>query len=261
MKRKIIQIDEALCNGCGECVTACAEGALQIIDGKARLVKEQYCDGFGDCIGECPTGALTIEEREADAFDIQATKQHLYSEGGLDAVNRFETAQKVHEVEETPPPRAGGCPGTRMREAVASAPQSTPVASSGALPPQAIPSELRQWPVQLHLVQPGAPFFKNKELVVVSTCAPVASADVHWRFIRGRSQVVACPKLDRTEGYVQKLAQILSEPSIPKVIILRMEVPCCGGLTQIVQAAAAQSGRRDLVVDEVTVGLNGDIAG
>ncbi len=258
MKRKIIRIDEELCNGCGECVTACAEGALQIIDGKARLVKEQYCDGFGDCIGECPTGALTIEERESDAFDIQATKQHLYRKGGLDAVERFEKAQTVHDTEEPTAP-GGGCPGMRMRNAAQSshAPKPEPVTEN--FPRQAIVSELRQWPVQLHLVQPGAPFFLNKELVVCSTCAPVASADVHWRFIRGRSLVVACPKLDRTEGYVEKLGRILAEPSIPRVITLRMEVPCCAGLSRIVEDAAELSGRTDLQVEEIIVNLNGDI--
>jgi len=186
MKRKIITIDEDLCNGCGECITACAEGALQLVDGKAKLVKEQFCDGFGDCIGECPTGALKIEEREA---------------------------------------------------------------------------ELEQWPVQIHLVQPGAPFFRDRELVVLSTCAPVASADVHWRFLRGRSVAVGCPKLDNTAPYAEKLGAILAESSIPKAIIVRMEVPCCGGLSQIVREAAALSGRTDLVVEEVTVALDGDVVG
>jgi hypothetical protein len=120
-------------------------------------------------------------------------------------------------------------------------------------------SELQQWPIQLHLVRPGAPFFKGRELVVLSTCSPVASADVHWRFLRGRSVVVACPKLDRTEGYIEKLGAILAEPSIPKVIIVRMEVPCCGGLTAIACAAAELGGRPDLAIEEVVVGLQGDV--
>jgi hypothetical protein len=124
-----------------------------------------------------------------------------------------------------------------------------------------IPSELNQWPIQLHLVQPGAPFFANKELVVLSTCSPIASPDTNWRFVRGRGVVVACPKLDRTEGYVEKLAAILAETTIPKVIVVRMEVPCCGGLTQIVAQAAAQSGRSDLIVEEATIALSGELKG
>lgn len=273
MKRKIITIKEDLCNGCGECVTACAEGALQIVDGKAKLVREQYCDGFGDCIGECPTGALKIEEKEVPEFDFDATRKHVARQGGQEAVRKLETAAQVHEMKEKAKEMMGhghggglsagalakaGCPGSAMRfNAQKPAAAAQPVGGAG--PKQAIPSELNQWPVQIHLVQPGAPFFKDKELVVLSTCAPIASADLHWRFIRGRAVVVGCPKLDRTDGYVEKLAAILSEPSIPNVITVRMEVPCCGGLSAIVREAAAQSGRSDLVVEDVVVGLNGDI--
>jgi hypothetical protein len=143
-----------------------------------------------------------------------------------------------------------------MRFAPAPAP-SEAVGAGG--PKQAIPSELSQWPVQLHLVQPGAPYFRNRELVVLSTCGPVASADVHWRFLRGRSVVVACPKLDDTRPYAEKLGAILRDPSIPKVTVVRMEVPCCGGLTGITTDAAALSGRSDLLVKEVTLGINGDL--
>jgi hypothetical protein len=176
---------------------------------------------------------------------------------GPEAVRRFEEAAQAHDAHEAPPrPPAGGCPGKAMRMNLRE--EKAPAAVDGASP-QAIPSELNQWPVQLHLVQPGAPFFKDKELVVLSTCAPVASADVHWRFLRGRSVVVACPKLDRTGPYVEKLAGILAEPSIPKVLVVRMEVPCCGGLTAIVRQAVGQSGRTDLAVEEITVGLSGDI--
>ena len=270
MKRKIITINEELCNGCGNCITACAEGALQLVDGKAKLVKEQFCDGFGDCIGDCPTGALQIEERESEEFDVDATKQFLRETGGEEAVARMEAAGAAHErgdhpAPEPPAPRAhGGCPGSRMRfapkAADATAAGSTQSAA-GALPGHIQESALEQWPVQLHLVQPGAPFFRNRELVVLSTCGPVASADVHWRFLRGRSVVVACPKLDRTEPYVEKLAGILSDPTIPKVIVVRMTVPCCGGLTHIAREAVALSGRTDLVAEEVTLDLNGDVLG
>ena len=259
MKRKIIEIDDELCNGCGNCITGCAEGALALVDGKARLVKDQFCDGFGDCIGECPTGALQIVERESDAFDEDAVKQHLLKTQGEEAVQRMEAAAEkhAHAAEAPPHPPAGGCPGMRMREKPAGT--AAPAATAGSGPEKVIPSELTQWPIQLHLVQPGAPFFENRELVVLSTCSPIASADVHWRFIRGRGVVVACPKLDRTEDYVEKLAAILAEPSIPSVIVLRMEVPCCGGLTQIVQAAVEGSGRTDLEMREVVVSLDGEI--
>lgn len=255
MKRKIISIDEDLCDGCGNCVTDCSEGALQIIDGKAKLVKEQFCDGFGDCIGSCPTGALQIVEREAEVFDIDATKHHLGSTQGKEAVWRLNEAQKRHREKEKPiAHHHQSCPGSMMR-----------IMEKGGKPqnaafhgiPQAIPSELAQWPVQLHLVPPNAPFFKNKELVFMNTCGPLASADVHWRFLRGRSVIVGCPKLDDTRNYNAKLAEIITEPSIPKILIVRMEVPCCGGLTMMAVEAAKISGRTDIVIEEHIIGING----
>ena len=257
MKRKIIEIDEELCNGCGNCVIGCAEGALQMVDGKAKVVNEKFCDGFGDCIGVCPTGALEIIEREAEEYDEEATKEHVRSMGGDEAVERMEAAAVDHAADKNPNlPPSGGCPGMKVRftEQKKEAPAAAP-ATSG----QVIPSELNQWPTQLHLVPPVAPFFKDRELVVLSTCAPSASPDVNWRFVRGRGIVIACPKLDRTEGYVEKLAEILKSNGIPKVIIVRMEVPCCGGLTMIVKEAAQLSGRTDLIVEEATIGLNGDL--
>lgn len=256
MKRKIIEIDEDLCNGCGECIVGCAEGALQLVDGKAKMVKEQFCDGFGDCIGTCPTGALKIVERDADAYDIDATRTHVLSTGGEEAVKRFDKANEVHDANEKP--KMGGCPGMQVRTGK----KATGIrqeALGGKVSGQVIKSDLDQWPVQLHLVQPTAPFFDGKELVVLSTCSPVASPDVHWRYVRGRALVVACPKLDRTEGYIEKLAAILAQNTIPKVIVVRMSVPCCGGLTAIVQQAYNASGRTDLVVEEATIGLDGEL--
>ncbi|MBP7275226.1 MAG: 4Fe-4S binding protein [Kiritimatiellae bacterium] len=270
-RRKIIEINEDLCNGCGECVTACAEGALRLINGKARLVKEDFCDGLGDCIGECPTGALKIVERDAPDYDEPATREHVARTGGADALWAFDAASERHaQTLAAPPapaparpsgPGGGGCPGTRMRmraETAGAARPATPV-GGGGLPPQVNPSELRQWPIQLHLVQPGAPFFAGKELVIMNTCGPLASADVHWRFLRGRAVVVACPKLDRTEPYVPKLAEILRDPSIPKAIVVRMEVPCCGGLSHMASQAAQQTGRTDLELEEVTLSLEGEV--
>ena len=239
MKRKLIEINEALCNGCGACVTGCAEGALQIVNGKAKLVNEVFCDGLGACIGECPTGALKIVEREAPDFDEAAAMDHVQK-------MKAQVAPK-------------GCPGMQVRFQQAEAKKaSAPV--SGSVPGgQVIPSELNQWPTQLHLVPVQAPFFAGRELVVLSTCAPSASPDVNWRFIRGRAIVIACPKLDRTEGYVEKLAAILASNGIPKVIVVRMEVPCCGGLTLMTRKAAQLSGRTDLVLEEAVIGLNGDL--
>lgn len=273
--RKIITIDDAKCNGCGSCITGCAEGALQLVNGKAKLVKEQFCDGFGDCIGTCPTGALQIVERDVPEFDVDAVRRNLLETQGAEAVRRMDEANAAHDRGVHPPlPKArptpepaphahhagGGCPGMRMRmpDPAAKPAAPTPV-TTGGLPGKLMPSALEQWPVQLHLVQPGAPFFSNREMVVLSTCAPVASADVHWRFLKGRSVVVACPKLDRTDPYAAKLGEIFKDKTIPKVLIVRMEVPCCGGLTRIVQEAHQLSGRHDLILEEVTVGLSGDI--
>ncbi|MFC1852046.1 ATP-binding protein [candidate division CSSED10-310 bacterium] len=259
MNRKIIRIDEELCDGCGNCIADCSEGALQIINGKAKLVKEQFCDGFGDCIGGCPTGALTIEERDAADFDEQATKAYLFQTQGQEAVQRMEQAQTKHQpVKEPLPffPSGGGCPGSRIQEIKTDHPEQ-PVTADNL--PNVLPSELRQWPIQIHLVQPGAPFFRNKELVIMNTCGPLASADVHWRYLRGRSVVVGCPKLDDTSNYATKLGEILKEQTIPKVIIVRMEVPCCGGLTMIAQDAITLSGRDDLILQEDILSLDGQV--
>jgi NAD-dependent dihydropyrimidine dehydrogenase PreA subunit len=239
MKRKIIEIDEALCNGCGNCVTGCAEGALQIVDGKAKLVNEVFCDGLGACIGTCPTGALQIIEREAPEFDESAVEEHIGK-----------------PLPKTPPP--GGCPGMQLRFGGESK-DKNPTVEGAAVSGQVIRPELNQWPTQLHLVPVEAPFFKNRELVVLSTCSPSASPDVNWRFIRGRAIAIACPKLDRTEGYVEKLTEILKVNGIPKVIVVRMDVPCCGGLSAMVREAAAKSGRTDLTVEEATIGLDGEL--
>ena len=259
MKRKIIEIDEDLCNGCGDCVIGCAEGALQIIDGKAKVVKEQFCDGFGDCVGTCPTGALKIIEREAEAYDIAATREHVLNTGGEEAVKRFNETNEIHDAKETAEtPGFSGCPGMQVRMAN-KAPDTKHQALETPVSGQVIKSDLDQWPVQLHLVQPTSPFFEGKELVILSTCAPVASPDVHWRYVRGRSLVVACPKLDKTEGYVEKLAGIMAQNNIPKVIVVRMTVPCCGGLSMMARQAHAASGRSDLVVEEVTIGIDGEL--
>ncbi len=279
MLRKIIEIDEALCDGCGDCVVGCAEGAIRIVDGKARLVREDYCDGFGDCVGVCPTGALRVVERDSAAFDEQAVVANLREEGGEEAVRRYHEAQRRHAAEElsalapaagpsalavSPPPAAsgGGCPGMAQRVLRAgmgagAPPLAAPVAAAGGA--AIIPSELAQWPVQLHLVRPGAEFFKGCELVVMNTCGPLASAEIHQRYLRGRAVVVGCPKLDDTRPYAEKLGQILRDPSIPRAIVVVMEVPCCRGLSQIAQQALLMSGREDLALEEHVLALTGEL--
>lgn len=259
MRRKIIKIDKEKCNGCGNCVTGCAEGALAILDGKAEIVKDLYCDGFGDCIGTCPTDALSFEEREADAFDPAAVLEHVRETRGQEGAAEFETAHRRHEAESAPAKISLGCPG--MQAKTLHRQEAAAAAAPAVGTPRVIQPEIQQWPLQLHLVSPNAPFFKDREFALISTCSPLAAPDVNWRFARGRGIAVACPKLDRTEGYVEKLAEILSDPSIPKIVVVRMVVPCCGGLTHIALEAARLSGRSDLIVEEATVSLEGDILG
>lgn len=259
INRKIITIDEERCNGCGNCVTGCAEGALQIVNGKAKLVRETFCDGFGDCIGTCPTGALRIVEKQSEEFNFDKTIEHVRNIRGEDGVRNMHQAHATHEQKASAFQRpSGGCLGNIVmsfsKPGFASA---APVREAGV--PTVMKSEISQWPLQLHLMPPKAPFLEGREMVILSTCAPVTSPDTHWRFIRGRSVAIACPKLDRTEGYVEKLAGIFSSNNIPRVIILRMEVPCCGGLTAIVRQALEVSSPKELLVDEVTMGLDGEI--
>ena len=241
VKRKILKIDEDLCNGCGQCVTDCAEGAIRIVDGKAKIIKESFCDGLGACIGSCPTGALEIVEKEAHEFT-----------GPNPDIQNIHTEDKKNSQKHNVP---CGCPSSKPISLKKSA-YNKPADIYSV---QAIASELEQWPVQLHLVSPGSTFFKNKELVILSTCGPVSSADVHWKYLRGRSVVVACPKLDNTSPYASKLAEIFKEKTINKAIIVRMEVPCCSGLTAIAREALSMSGRVDLVLEEHTLSLNGEL--
>ena len=229
MKKKIITINEELCIGCGNCVTSCVEGALQMVNGKAKLVKEDFCDGLGHCIGDCPTDALKIIEKDVSV-----------SECGT---------------------MACGCPSSMVIDRKKTTTQSTPFTGTSekvSLKNQL--SELRQWPVQLHLVNPTASYFKDSDLVVLSTCSPVASAQIHARFIKDNTVVVACPKLDKTEGYVEKLAQIFKTSNTPKVKVVIMQVPCCKGLSAIVVEAAKLSGRSDLFVEEHVVALDGNMS-
>ncbi len=239
MKRNIITIDEDRCNGCGLCVGKCAEGALKIVDGKARLVSEVYCDGLGACLGECPQGAISMEEREAPAFDERAVHSHL--------------AQRERAERKTAEPTGCGCPGTALRSFLRS---GTDRPATENAPDS--PSELTQWPVQLRLVPPHAPFLRGADILVCADCVPFALPDFHRRFLKGKAVLVGCPKLDDLAYYEEKLRDIFYEAQPASITVLRMEVPCCGGM-----ARAAVSARNDaapgLPVEIVTVGISGAV--
>lgn len=247
--RKIIKIDEDLCNGCGVCVPGCAEGALQIVDGKAKLVKEQYCDGLGACLGECPTGALTIEERDSEEFDEAATNVWLKSIGRTPIpLTHGQPEPKV--VSQPTQSHGGGCPGSRMMS-FAKKPETADVAVSGGQ------SQLQQWPVQLMLVPTSAPFLHESDLLIAADCVPFAYPDFHRKLLKGRSLVIACPKLDNAD-YVEKLAEMIRHNDFRSITIAHMEVPCCFGLGRIVSEAIQLAGVKVPVMD-VNVGIQGDL--
>lgn len=228
-KRKMIRIDESKCDGCGLCASACAEGAIEIVDGKARLISETYCDGLGACIGECPRGALTIEEREAKEFDEAATKEHL---------------KRVKA-----PDLPCGCPGTMVR-------QFEPRTNSA--PELRASSRLRQWPVQLHLIPPHAPYLKSADLVLLADCTAFAYANMHQDFIKDRAIAIACPKLDDTGPYLEKLVQIIKMNGLRSIEAVMMEVPCCGGLGALAEQAVAIS-KAGIPVKNTIIELDGNI--
>ena len=248
MKRKIITINEDLCDGCGNCASACSEGALQIINGKATLVKEDFCDGFGDCMGECPTGALMIEERESKPFDIDATKEYLLKTKGDEAVQKMVAAQKKHEIKE-PAPLVCGCPGS-MAKSIGRAP------SAVALPGGPSEPQLRNWPVQIPLLPVKAPYYQGADLLVAADCCAYAYAGFHNDFIKGYTLAIGCPKLDNAGAHKEKLTSIMSENDIKSVTIAYMEVPCCGGLVRLVEEAVKESGK-NIPVKKTKIGIRG----
>lgn len=231
--RNIVKIDEEKCNGCGQCIDACAEGAIELIDGKAKLVSEIYCDGLGACIGHCPQDAITIEQREAEDFDEEATRAHLTK------------AQKA------PAQIDFVCPGMMAKQLKE---KDKAVESSIA-----VPSQLTHWPVQLKLVPPNAPYFADADLLLVADCVPFAMGDFHNRFLKEHSVVVGCPKLDNTDFYIEKLATILKSNKLNSLTVLHMEVPCCFGLTHIARQAIAHSGK-EIAFEDVTIDLNGNVS-
>jgi NAD-dependent dihydropyrimidine dehydrogenase PreA subunit len=244
--RKIIKIDEDLCNGCGNCVPACAEGALEIIDGKARVIADIYCDGLGACLGECPTGALSIEERQADEFDEHAVEQMLA------ASNRQEKKPSEHRVL---PMAAGGCPSARMIKSFEPAAAKTDSPGPAGEPAE---SALSHWPVQIMLVPPTAPFLKGADLLVLADCVPVAFPTLHRDFLQGKRVMMGCPKFDDTQAYVEKFAQICRDSGIRSITTVVMEVPCCSALPVIVRKGMDLSGVR-IPMEEVIISVRGKI--
>jgi NAD-dependent dihydropyrimidine dehydrogenase PreA subunit len=297
MKRDILKIDEELCNGCGQCVPNCHEGALQIIDGKVRLVSELMCDGLGACIGHCPEGAITIETREAEQYSetrvmqqmkikgkntILAHLKHLKDHGEREFVHEGITYLKEHRAElnfnldelisevhnhgtelksqsqPLPKPQphiheGGGCPGSRTM--VIAKPEGLNETATTADQP----SELRQWPVQMHLVNPNAPYFRGADLLLAADCVAFSMGSFHSNHLKGKSLAIACPKLDQgTDSYVEKLKAMIEIARVNTITVMMMEVPCCGGLLQMVRTALASSSRK-VPVKKMIVGINGEV--
>ncbi len=280
MKRTIIKIDEEKCNGCGICVNGCHEGALQIIDDKARLISELFCDGLGACIGECPEGAIELEEREAEPYDevktieriamtgkntVLAHLRHLrdhnekeYVKQAIDYLNnqnKFTELINEFQMETNHHEEGGsfcGCPGSktmdlRNNEAVS---ENTNVN---------VESQLRQWPIQLHLVSPVAPYFRNADVVIAADCVAFSYGNFHNDFLKGKSLVIACPKLDSNkEIYVEKIKLMVSDAKVNTLTVLLMEVPCCGGLLQMTKQGVDQSGRK-VPIKAITIGISGKV--
>ena len=233
MKRRIIKIDQALCNGCGLCAAACHEGAIEMVDGRATLTREDYCDGLGDCLPACPTGAITFEEREAPAYDHAAVL----------------AAKAAREKASSPLPC--GCPGS-MSQTICRTEDPAPAAG-------AVPSQLRQWPVQIKLAPVNAPYFDGCHLLIAADCTAYAYGNFHQDFIRGRVTLVGCPKLDEGD-YTEKLTAILARNDVKSVTVARMTVPCCGGIQRAAQAAGAASGK-DIPLRVVVIAPDGSVAG
>jgi NAD-dependent dihydropyrimidine dehydrogenase PreA subunit len=282
MKRNIISIDENKCTGCGQCIPDCPEGALQLIDGKARLVSDLFCDGLGACIGTCPEGAISVIEREAGVYDeravmetivrqgdpvIRAHLEHLAGHGQTDLYNQAVGYLKEHglaipdhkTMELSPKPAEhrkpdfASCPGSAARSIVRGT-RTGPPQPSGTTS-----SELRQWPIQLKLLNPAAPYIENADLLVSADCAPFTYAGFHQDILRGKILIIFCPKLDTDiEGYITKLAEILALHAIKSITVVHMEVPCCSGVRYVVDQALERSGKR-IPVKDYTITISGEI--
>ncbi|RJP29575.1 MAG: 4Fe-4S dicluster domain-containing protein [Candidatus Omnitrophota bacterium] len=273
-KRKIIKIDENKCTGCGLCIPNCPEGAIQIIDGKARLISDLFCDGLGACIGHCPEGAITIEEREAQAYDedkvmenivkqgpnvIKAHLHHLKAHGEVNYYNQALAFLKEHNINIPVDKKCGpaghgpsGCPGSRMMDLRKKKKTEHDVSSAAKQE-----SELGQWPVQLMLVPSYAPYLNNCDLLIAADCVPFAYADFHRDLLKGKTLLVGCPKLDDVSIYQNKLEQVFANNDIKSVTYAHMEVPCCFGLVNIIQSAIEKSGKA-IPFKEAVISISGE---
>jgi ferredoxin len=237
--RKIIEIDDELCDGCGQCVPSCAEGAIEVVDGKARIVAEKYCDGLGACMGDCPNGALRIVQREAEDFDEEAVEQYL-----------TEKTEKPVEV-----PLACGCPSTQIQTFI----PTFPAGETVAVDPQArTASTLGHWPVQINLVPVTAPFLKGADLLIAADCVPVACPNFHQDFLKGKVVLVGCPKFDDVEAYIEKFTDIFKTGNIKTITAVVMEVPCCSGLPMMVKRALEASGK-EIPMEQVIINTRGEV--
>lgn len=252
--RKIIIIDEEKCDGCGLCIPSCPEGALQIVDGKAKLVKDNFCDGLGACLGECPQGALTIEEREVEEYDEEGVIAHIKEESpALLEKHLKHLKEHAHELPKYHS-HAGisSCPSAQMLHWEKKEEKVEEKAR--------ISSELSQWPIQLHLVPPFAPYFQNADLILVADCVPFAYANFQTDFLKGKAVAIGCPKLDDIDAYVDKVEQIIKMSNIKSLKVIHMEVPCCYGLVHIAKEALSKSGK-DIPFEDVTIGIRGEVIG
>ncbi|MEK6958947.1 MAG: 4Fe-4S binding protein [archaeon] len=273
MKRKIIQIDEEKCNGCGQCIPNCKEGALKVVDGKVRLISDLFCDGLGACVGHCPKGAITIIEREAQAYDEEKVMAKIVKQGE-NTVREHLIHLKEHNEDKLlsqaidflkkkkikiPNMEGGkmknelpcGCPGSAMREIKFKS-------SKKSVASEEIESELRQWPVQLSLLPVRAPFFEGSHMLVAADCTAFANPNFHSKLLRGKSIVIGCPKLDNIEMYTEKLTEIFKQNKVKSVTVATMEVPCCGGLLRAVEDAIKASEKKIPLISEVIM-LDGTI--
>jgi len=268
-KRDIVSIDEEKCNGCGECIPNCHEGALRVIDGKARLVSDLFCDGLGACLGHCPMGAITIEKRDAKPYDekkvmesivrkgpntIKAHLLHLKEHGAHDLLEQGiryleENNLPVPEVVELSEPLACGCSGSQVR---------TMECCESKTDGSRKQSRLGTWPVQIHLVPPHAPFLNNADLVIAADCVPFAYPNFHEGFLKGKVALVGCPKLDDVEAYLDKLTAIFQQNKIKSLTVVHMEVPCCFGLPKLVNSAIAASGKH-IKIEDITISVKGQV--
>lgn len=249
VKRKLIHIDEDLCDGCGQCVPGCEEGALQIIDGKAKLVAERYCDGLGACLGECPTGALTVREVEAEDFDPDAVRE-LLTEQGRDIPDHMPDPESLRLEKKS----SGGCPGARMERLTPCGQANKPSRQEN----EGGQSHLTHWPIQIRLVPPEAPFLKGSDLLLTADCVAVSLPGYHERFLPGRTVLMGCPKFDDAQMYVERLSAIFAQSGLKSVTVLEMEVPCCSGMSRIVAEAMKKAGV-DIPAEKVIVARNGEI--